>query len=398
LPTRFRGVGGAWVGGVGWQARRQCLELPSLQPGETMGRRWRFLGALALLCGAAQCYDVEGGGGPKPGLRPPAPGAGPPLGQPPSAQGPRSAISGINSAKAEMSKWYRAYQGFIAGAAKVNQIISFLCGIWLVFSWPLTMVGACITLQLADAAMISLLAMYGVLLAGVEVPLGAVQRILRQYFFFVYTRMGRGLFVFQVAVLAYVTKQVCYASLHSFFPFSRLAYAVARTVHEGLARTLTQRMCTRLPHARAVSCNRRAPPAQVGMMTKMLMLFNAGLSFYILNQQDRRFAQVDAQAAAAMQQASEEMRGSVSEALSFTKMFSGALGGRFGGRGRPSAREQQPSSFSAPDNGDRGGGNTPTAGGFESSAPQQGGGFQSRQPEGDDGEQGAWPWSGGEGQ
>ena len=164
---------------------------------------------LAVLCGVAQCYDVEGGGGPRPGPRPPAPGAGLPLGQPPQAQGARNAVTGLDSAKAEMSKWYRAYQGFISGAAKVNQIISFLCGIWLIFSWPLTMLAAALTLQFTDAAVITLLGIYGVLLAGVEVPLGAVQRVLRQYFFFIYTRTGRALFVVQVAVLAYVAKQVC---------------------------------------------------------------------------------------------------------------------------------------------------------------------------------------------
>lgn len=66
-------------------------------------------------------------------------------------------------------------------------------------------------------------------------------------------------------------------------------------------------------------------------MTKALMSFNAILTFYILNSQDRRFAQVDAQAKAALEQASAEMRGSFGEALSFGKMFSGAFGGKFGG-------------------------------------------------------------------
>ena len=68
-------------------------------------------------------------------------------------------------------------------------------------------------------------------------------------------------------------------------------------------------------------------------MTKVLMLFNAVLTFYILNSQDRRFAQVDADAKVALQQASDEMRGSVTEALSFGRMFSGAFGGKFGGGG-----------------------------------------------------------------
>ena len=69
------------------------------------------------------------------------------------------------------------------------------------------------------------------------------------------------------------------------------------------------------------------------------MTFNALLTFYILNSQDRRFAQVDAEAKAALEQASAEMRGSMSDALSFTKMFSGAFGGgkSFGSSSPPPA-------------------------------------------------------------
>ena len=67
------------------------------------------------------------------------------------------------------------------------------------------------------------------------------------------------------------------------------------------------------------------------------MTFNAALTFYILNSQDRRFAQVDAQAKAALQQVSQEMRGSVHDALSFGKMFSGAFGGGKRGSGSPTA-------------------------------------------------------------
>ena len=66
-------------------------------------------------------------------------------------------------------------------------------------------------------------------------------------------------------------------------------------------------------------------------MTKALMGFNALLTFYILNSQDRRFAAADAEAAAALQEAQEQMGGSLKDAMSFGKMFSGAFGSKFGG-------------------------------------------------------------------
>ena len=101
------------------------------------------------------------------------------------------------------------------------------------------------------------------------------------------------------------------------------------------------------------------------------MSFNAILTFYILNSQDRRFSQVDAEAAAALQQASQEMRGSVTEALSFGKMFSGAFGGSkaFGGSSSPPPAPPPTSSGggfqpnSMPDQPDDGGQAWPTGGG-----------------------------------
>ena len=117
-------------------------------------------------------------------------------------------------------------------------------------------------------------------------------------------------------------------------------------------------------------------------MTKALVAFNAVLTFYILNSQDRRFAQVDGQAKAALAQASEEMRGSVSDALSFGKMFTGAFGGKFGGGGG---------------GGGGGGRQQPAAGGGAGGAAGPGGGFDSLPdaPEGDG--QSAWPSGGGGG-
>lgn len=285
-----------------------------------MASWWRVpLLAVVLLASATDvaAFDVEGGA-PKPALRPQMPGAPQASADqmPPAVR--QGGIGGqIGNAKAEFSKWYRAYQSFVAGAARVSQLISFICGIWLVISAPLSIIGAVITMSIPDALIILYLAMFGVLLAGMEIPLGAVQRVLKSYFFFAYTRPGRAAFVAHVAILAWGTKHI-------------------------------------------------------GFLSKAFMAFNAVLTFYIINSQDRRFAQVDAEAKAALAQATEEMKGSVGDALSFGKMFSGAMGGRFGGGRSRSA--VQPTSAAAP----------PPGGGFS----------MSQEP--DDG-QPAWPSGGGSG-
>jgi len=244
---------------------------------------WRLVALLAA-CSRVAAFDVEGGALGRPPL--PRQGAGVASRGPQQQQqlGVRGIGGSVEAATAKISGWYRAYQSFVAAAAKVSQLISFCCGVWLVMSTPLTMLGAAFSVKITETAMVLLLGVYGLLMLGVEVPVGALQTMLRQYFFFVYTRPGRAAFVLNVALMAW---------------------------------SLTT----------------------VGFITKVLMTFNAILTFYILNSQDRRFAQVDAEAKAALQQAAEEMRGQASDALSFTKMFSGfgGFGGGGGSRSRTSA-------------------------------------------------------------
>jgi len=61
-----------------------------------------------------------------------------------------------------------------------------------------------------EVAMILFLGTYGLLMLGVEVPLDAVQTMLRQDFFFVYTRPGRAGYVINVALLAgRATRRAC---------------------------------------------------------------------------------------------------------------------------------------------------------------------------------------------
>ena len=101
---------------------------------------------LLLAAARVTAFEVEGGA-PKPALRPQVPGAP----QAAGAQMPQSVqrsggIGGqIGNAKAEFSKWYRAYQSFVAGAAKVSQLISFICGVWLIISAPLALIPAILT-------------------------------------------------------------------------------------------------------------------------------------------------------------------------------------------------------------------------------------------------------------
>ena len=112
--------------------------------------------------------------------------------------------------------------------------------------------------------------------------------------------------------------------------------------------------------------------SQVGFLTKALMSFNAVLTFYILNSQDRRFAAVDAEAKQALERAKGELSGSVGDALSFGKMFSGAFGSKFGASSAPQPPPAAPAA--------------PTGGGF------------SRLPdEPTDSSEGAWPTGGGGG-
>ena len=168
-----------------------------------------LLRAVAFLCilllQPVGAFDVEGGG---PAAVPRRPGALPPPGAAPGpslVQRPGLAVAG---AAAEVSKWYRAYQSFVAAAAKVSQLISFACGVWLIFSTPFALVGSAITLRFQEGALCVYLALFGALMVSMEVPLSAVQSILQRYFFFVYTRPGRGAFVVHVAVVASACKHV----------------------------------------------------------------------------------------------------------------------------------------------------------------------------------------------
>ena len=170
---------------------------------------------LATLPHAALAFDVQGpGGGPPRGPQQGGPGGGPQLGGGPQQQQQQmqqrgNSIGGqMAGAAAKVSGWYRAYQGFVAAAAKVNQLISFGCGVWLLMSTPLSVVSTLISLKFTEAFMVLFLGLYGLLLLGVELPLSAVQNICRQYFFFVYTRPGRAVFVINVALIAWVCSSV----------------------------------------------------------------------------------------------------------------------------------------------------------------------------------------------
>jgi hypothetical protein len=163
---------------------------------------WRLVALLAA-CSRVAAFDVEGGALGRPPL--PRQGAGVASRGPQQQQqlGVRGIGGSVEAATAKISGWYRAYQSFVAAAAKVSQLISFCCGVWLVMSTPLTMLGAAFSVKITETAMVLLLGVYGLLMLGVEVPVGALQTMLRQYFFFVYTRPGRAAFVLNVALMAW---------------------------------------------------------------------------------------------------------------------------------------------------------------------------------------------------
>ncbi len=290
------------------------------------------LALIAVALGAVAAFDVEGGGGRGPPANMPrARQSGPPLA---GASGPpRMAVqqqgrvsSGVAEVSAKVSKWYRWYQNFIAAAAKVSQLISFMTGIWLTLSTPFSLLGSVFSMRVQDVVLIIYLGLFGVLMMGIEVPLGAVQRLLRQYFFFVFTRTGRALFVAHVAAVAWV-------------------------------------------------CH------HVGFLTKVATLFNAGLTFYILNSQDRRFAASDAEAKAALQSVAEEVRGSAKEALGVGRMFGSFTG--FGKGAAASAPDEPAQSAPA---------------GQQMGGMSAGGGFVDSSYGSDDADQGSgWPSSGGGG-
>ncbi|KAL1524514.1 hypothetical protein AB1Y20_019407 [Prymnesium parvum] len=179
--------------------------------------------------------------------------------------------------RGEVSKWYARYQGFVSGAAKVSRFISMGCGVWLVVTTPFALIGSAFGLRPSEIMLCGYLCIFGVLMFAIEVPLGALQRLIKQYFLFIFTRGGRAAFIVLAATIASSIKHV-------------------------------------------------------GMVTKAVLIFNAGLNFYILNSQDRRFESTDAQAKQDLDAVGAELRNSASDALSmgkylgFGKLFGSSSG------------------------------------------------------------------------
>ncbi|KAL3910824.1 MAG: hypothetical protein SGPRY_008915 [Prymnesium sp.] len=206
---------------------------------------------IVLLAAASHAFDMDTSRRPLPSRASPRTAI--------TSQQPTTGSPQVQNLRDEVSKWYARYQGFVAGAAKVSRFISMGCGVWLVLTTPFALVTSCFSLRAPEALLCAYLCSMGVLMFAIEVPLGALQRVIKQYFLFVFTRPGRAAFVVLVATIASTIKHV-------------------------------------------------------GFITKALLLFNAGLSFYILNSQDRRFAATDAQAKQALDAVGAELRESASGA------------------------------------------------------------------------------------
>jgi hypothetical protein len=292
---------------------------PVARGGAPRGGAPRALALALALCAIASvgAFDVEGGG--VAGARP---------------QMPRAAVAGAPAAQqeglvAKVGKWGRAYQGFVAGAAKVSRWINFGTGCWLVLSTPLTVLASGLTLRPAEAVLICYLGFFGVMMAGQNVPLGGMQRIFQTYFRFLYTELGRvGFFTLVLAI--------------------------------------------------AWSC------AQVSVITRLLAAFNALLAFYLFNA--RSASASVAEAGDMAKQAAEELRGKASGVLGMANMlgvgnmFKGDGGGGGGGGTQPppAAGGGYPAGGAAP------AAAAPAAAAPSAAPPAAGGEQQAAWPSGDD--------------
>tara|TARA_B110001452_G_scaffold233155_1_gene210834 strand:- start:1351 stop:2277 length:927 start_codon:yes stop_codon:yes gene_type:complete len=254
------------------RARRSgCARVLTSHLRRKMSNAWWRLALIASLS-AASAFDVEGGrppAFPRPTQPPGALGAGVPGAAPVVAGaegvgGPRSAVAGVTTSVTNMA---RRYQAFIAGAAKVSRAISMACGLWLVLGTPFVLLKSGITLRAGDAVMSIYLATFGILMFLVEVPLNQVQKLLQSYVFFLYTKWGRAYFLI-------------------------LAAATSWTLDK------------------------------VGLLTKVLLVFSASLSTYVMfSSKTDKFADADARARQLASEIGADMKGRAGQAWSIGKMF-----------------------------------------------------------------------------
>lgn len=164
---------------------------------------WWFAAALLVSCGTCSSYDAFAYGG----ARTPPPGRSPfdpadaPLGTSPDKVGGNSAFDQVQQHIANT-------KAMVHGAARHARWFNVANGMLLIVTGPFNIIISALTLKLADLMTSAYLSMFGVLLVAMEVPLSSLQRPMREYFKFLYTRFGRAFFLVLVGNLAMVCGKV----------------------------------------------------------------------------------------------------------------------------------------------------------------------------------------------
>jgi len=230
---------------------------------------------LVLGAGGAHALDLEGGARPLS----PSRAAGPAARS--AVQRPQPGV--VSGMQQQASKWVQRYQGFVSGAAKVSKWINMGCGVCLLLQVPVTAIGSALTLNVPDLLLCVYLGGFGVILAGLEIPVGPLKRLFEVYFRFLYTTHGRLGFILLVAALTWSIRQV-------------------------------------------------------GIISKVFVAFNALLSFYVSNSFALRgSSEEDSLARASVDEAAQELQRGASDVLNLANVF--GIGRMF----RSSAQPSKPS-------------------------------------------------------
>ncbi|KAJ1631811.1 hypothetical protein T492DRAFT_993114 [Pavlovales sp. CCMP2436] len=184
-----------------------------------LGMRLSVLAAL-IARGACSSYDPYYGGARPVGGQPPPggqfSGAPPALGRPQQGFGPgdggigdeQQAQQRGGSPLDKVQEHFANGKAMVQGAARHARWFNVANGLLLMLTGPFNIILSALTLKLVDVLTSAYLSLFGVLLVAMEVPLGSLQRPMREYFKFLYTRFGRAFFLVLVSNLAMVCGKI----------------------------------------------------------------------------------------------------------------------------------------------------------------------------------------------
>lgn len=228
-------------------------------------------------------FDVEGG---RPAARPGSPQ------QPPRTALATAQPTTVAGVKKTVTKWALRYQAFVRAATTFSRLINLACGLWLVIGAPFSVIGSAIVLRADETVLCLYLGFFGALLAGVELPVPGVRKMLERSFFFLYTRGGRTAFLVLVMAIAWSCKHVSF-------------------------------------------------------ITKGFVGFNALLAFYVYNSpvHSKQFDAYDNAMKGSLSDAASDIRGAAGDMFSIGKTL--GIGRVLGNVAKP--KDEPPSSFSPPE-------------------------------------------------